>query len=323
MLQADIHEGLSKSANKSSPVPRRSPPPPPTTSTESSRNEGSGGPMGAFWTTQHAKESVVEEPSKVKFDEEPSDPNRFTLHRTSPPKTEARHSRSSQKTMQGKSGPSKDFEMNFFPEAPKAKPNDDFNAFASEFVMNKTGKEEELESEVERLREQLKQVNMEKNELCSKYEKLSAICRSQRQELHELKQTLASTTPSPNKSQPSPGIQHQSPSHQKDGTVWELEKGLFDKSPPSSEQISWQAFPEESTNNSKSVRTRNGHQNKQAASTSWGFEAESFTAVPAASSQSQVNTPITNSNSSRRYSDSKSKEGKAKAASQPAGWAGF
>lgn len=84
--------------------------------------------------------------------------------------------------------------------------------------MNTAGKEKELEGEVERLREELKQVNMEKNELSSKYEKLSAICRSQRQELHELKQqTLASTTPSSNKSsssktQPSPGIQHQSPS---------------------------------------------------------------------------------------------------------------
>lgn len=208
--------GLSKPANKSSPVPRRSPPPPPTTTTaESSRNEGSGGPMGAFWTTQHAKESAVVE--ELKFDEEASGAERFTLHRTSPPKNEGRHSWSSQKMVQGKSGPSKDFEMNFFPEGgPKS--NDGFNAFASEFGMNRVGKEEELEGEVERLREELKQVNMEKNELSSKYEKLSAICRSQRQELHELKQqTLASTTPSSNKSsssktQPSPGIQHQSPS---------------------------------------------------------------------------------------------------------------
>ncbi|CAI9279468.1 unnamed protein product [Lactuca saligna] len=340
MLQADIHEGLSKPANKSSPVPRRSPPPPPTTSTaESSRNEGGGGPMGAFWTTQHAKESAVVEElnNKVKFDEEPSGAERFTLHRTSPPKNEGRHSRSSQKMVQGKSGPSKDFEMNFFPEA---KSNDGFNAFASEFGMNRVGKEEELEGEVERLREQLKQVNMEKNELSSKYEKLSAICRSQRQELHELKQTLASTTPSPNKTssktQPSPGIQHHSPSPQKekDGRVWEVEKGLFDKgSPvPSSEQNSWQAFPEENpTNNSKSVRTRNGHQNKQAAeggttTTSWGFGAESFTAVPAAaSSQSQVNTTpnISTPNSGRSGYGEEFKNKESKSASRPAGWAGF
>ncbi|XP_023738861.1 uncharacterized protein LOC111886844 isoform X1 [Lactuca sativa] len=343
MLQADIHEGLSKPANKSSPVPRRSPPPPPTTTTaESSRNEGSGGPMGAFWTTQHAKESAVVE--ELKFDEEASGAERFTLHRTSPPKNEGRHSRSSQKMVQGKSGPSKDFEMNFFPEGgPKS--NDGFNAFASEFGMNRVGKEEELEGEVERLREELKQVNMEKNELISKYEKLSAICRSQRQELHELKQqTLASTTPSSNKSssktQPSPGIQHQSPSpspqqKEKDGRVWEVEKGLFDKGSPvpslSPEQNSWQAFPEENpTNNSKSVRTRNGHQNKPAAeggTTNWGFGAESFTAVPAAAgSHSQANTTpnistTTNSGRSRYGEDFKNKE--SKSASRPAGWAGF
>lgn len=341
MLQADMHEGLPKSANKSSPMPRRSPPPPPTAA-ELARNapqpvptlrtEGTGGPIGAFWTTQHGKDSaVVEELSKVKFDEEITGAERnrserFSLHRTSPPKDEAPHApRPSQKTVQGK-----DFEMNFFQDGPshatersKAKSNDAFNAFATEFGVNKlspgrsnvnTGKEEQLEAEVERLREQLKQVNLEKSELSSKYEKLSAICRSQRQELHELKQTLASRTPSPNKSasktQSSPGTQHQSPSQQqKDGIIW-------DKSSPSSDQNSWEAFPEAAPNNSKSVRTRNGHQNKQGGNNNWSFGAESFTAVPAAAATSpQVNVP------SERFGESKNKE--SKSASQPAGWAGF
>lgn len=362
MLQADMSEGLPKSANKSSPMPRRSPPPPPTAAelarnapqpVPTSRTEGTGGPIGAFWTTQHAKDSaIVEELSKVKFDEEitgaeRSRSERVSLHRTSPPKDEAPHApRPSQKTVQGKSGPSKDFEMNFFQdgpshaaERPKAKANDGFNAFATEFGVNKlspgrsnvnTGKEEHLEAEVERLREQLKQVNLEKSELSSKYEKLSAICRSQRQELHELKQTLASRTPSPNKSaskaQPSPGTPHLSPSQQqKDGIIWEQQKGLFDKSSPSSDQNSWQAFPEAPTltNNSKSVRTRNGHQNKQGGEVggnpSWSFGAESFTAVPAASPQ--VNVASANSNNSQRFGESKNKE--SKSASQPAGWAGF
>lgn len=339
MLQADMHEGLPKSANKSSPMPRRSPPPPPTAA-ELARNapqpvptlrtEGTGGPIGAFWTTQHGKDSaVVEELSKVKFDEEITGAERnrserFSLHRTSPPKDEAPHApRPSQKTVQGK-----DFEMNFFQDGPshatersKAKSNDAFNAFATEFGVNKlspgrsnvnTGKEEQLEAEVERLREQLKQVNLEKSELSSKYEKLSAICRSQRQELHELKQTLASRTPSPNKSasktQSSPGTQHQSPSQQqKDGIIW-------DKSSPSSDQNSWEAFPEAAPNNSKSVRTRNGQQNKQGGNNNWSFGAESFTAVPAAASP-QVNVP------SERFGESKNKE--SKSASQPAGWAGF
>ncbi|KAI3782738.1 hypothetical protein L2E82_12793 [Cichorium intybus] len=74
--QRPLPVGLSKCANKSSPVPHRNPPPPPpptTTTTESPRNEESGRPIGSFWTTQHAKESVVVgELNKVKFDEEPS-----------------------------------------------------------------------------------------------------------------------------------------------------------------------------------------------------------------------------------------------------------
>nr|XP_043623704.1 AP2-associated protein kinase 1 isoform X2 [Erigeron canadensis] len=348
MLQGDVHEGLPKSANKSSPVPRRSPPPPPTAA-EPARNVpqpgGTGGPMGAFWTSQYAKDStVVDELSKIKFDEEPAGSDRsrlerFSLHRTSPPKDETFHSRPSQKNIQGKSGPSKDFEMNFFQDGPNAKSSDGFNAFATEFGINKVspgrnsvgiGKEEQLEAEVEKLREQLKQVNMEKSELSSKYEKLSAICKSQRQELHDLKRSLASRTPSPNhsvsKSQPSPVVQNQSPLQQKEGTIRELQKGLFDSS-PSADQNSWQAFSEDpaaptlTANNSKSVRTRNGHQNKQPAEVapSWGFGAESFTAVPTVSSQ--VNTPITSLNSSQRFGESKNKE--SKPASQPAGWAGF
>ncbi|GJT48245.1 hypothetical protein Tco_0974402, partial [Tanacetum coccineum] len=56
----------------------------------------------------------------------------------------------------------------------------------------------------------------------------------------------------------------------------ELQKGLFDDSPPSSDQTSWQAFPADSTaptlstNSSKSVSTRIGHQNKQTAEVSTG-----------------------------------------------------
>lgn len=352
MLQTDMHEGHPKSANKCSPMPRRSPPPPPTAA-ESARNSpqpmATSGAMGAFWTTQHGKDSaVVEELSKVKFDEEPTDSDRsqsqrFSVQRTSP-QTEAHRSHPTHKNVQGKTVPSKDFELNFFQDGPNAKSGDAFNAFATEYGAKKvspgrssvsTGKEEQLEAEVERLREQLKQVNMDKSELSSKYEKLSAICRSQRQELHDLKQTLASRTPSPNKSaskkQPSPESQIQSSQQSKEGTVWELQTGLFDNSSPSPDQNSWQAFPEDPAaatltgNNSKSVRTRNGHQNKQpvepasGSNASWGFEAESFTAVPTGSSQ--ANVPITNKNPSQRVREVKNKE--SKSASQPAGWAGF
>ncbi|KAD4982526.1 hypothetical protein E3N88_19197 [Mikania micrantha] len=341
MLQTDMHDGVPKSANRTNPMPRRSPPPPPV-GAESARAApqpvGSGGPIGAFWTTQHGMDSaIVEELSKVKYDEEPSLPERrFSTHRTSPPKNATSHSLLSQKT-KGKLDPLKDNEMNFFQNGPNAKSSDDFNALVNEFGTNKfrsgrsnidSGKEEKLEAEVERLREQLNQANIEKRVLSSKYEKLSAICQSQRQELHELKQTFAAATTPPNKT----ASKTESPYPQKDGTVWELQKELFDNNNSAgSDQPSWQAFPEDptpptvTTTNSKSVRTRNGHPNKKQpavdspAKASWGFEAESFTAVP--TSSFQVNAPINNLNHSQRFDDSKNKE--SKSASQPAGWAGF
>lgn len=72
-------------------------------------------------------------------------------------------------------------------------------------------KEELLEVEVERLKEQLKQANVEKGEVNSKYEKLTAICRSQQQEIQGLKQALASRIQSPkidaSRNQTSPGVQ--------------------------------------------------------------------------------------------------------------------
>ncbi|GKA92309.1 AP2-associated protein kinase 1-like protein isoform X1 [Tanacetum coccineum] len=245
---------------------------------------------------KHAKDlSVGEELSKVKFDEEPTGSERSRSERRfngllidsprmDPPANSAMHLMLLHELS---------LIQSLAPRRSNVNPR----------------KEDQLEAEVERLREQLTQVNMEKSELSSKYEKLSAICRSQRQELHELKQTLASRTPSPNKSaskSPSPALQNQSPSQQ----------GLFDSSPTSSD--SWQAFPEDSktptltTNSSKSVRTRNGHQNKQAAeaasgaNTNWGFGADNFTADPTVSSQ--VKAPVTNLNNSQRFGDSKTKE---------------
>lgn len=372
MHQADMHEGVPKPLNKTVPAPRRSPPPPPTTAESASRTSGGGGQLGAFWTTQHGKDSFgVEDTARPKFDEEPTNQSsskqernrseRVTLHKEEP--------RLSQKTVHGKSvnrsddGPSKDFEINFFhdgsnhvTERPIALRSDNapafqsdaFNAFATEFGTNKlspgrssirSGKEELLEAEVERLKEQLKQTNVEKTEITSKYEKLSAICRSQRQEIQELKQALASRTPSPNrdasktsKTQPSSGVQQSSPNplqKKVEGTVWELQQGLFDKSSPSAHSNSWQAFPEDPmaamttmNNTRKSVRTRNGHQNKQAAdqvTPSWGFGTDSFTAVP--TSSPQLGTVPSELNYSQRFGEPKNIE--SKSASQPAGWAGF
>lgn len=239
--------GVSKPANKAHPVPRRTPPPPPSsveptrnTSQPSSRTEVGVGQLGAFWSTQHAKVSVVaEDRTRPKFDEEPtshstSKQDRFHIENhplprnTSPAKEANIETHAIRRNTHGKShksgdGPSKDFEIAFSQkdtdhstERPKPSKTEStatfqdaaFNTFVAEFDTNKlspggsnskSGKDEVLEAEVEMLKEQLKQANLEKAEITSKFEKLSTICRSQRQEIQELKQAVAARTPSPNK----------------------------------------------------------------------------------------------------------------------------
>lgn len=83
-----------------------------------------------------------------------------------------------------------------------------FNSFVAKFDTSKLGsgnqntktcKDAALAAEIEQLKAQVKQTQQEKAEITFKFEKLSAICRSQRQEIQELKQALADRTPSPNK----------------------------------------------------------------------------------------------------------------------------
>lgn len=241
--------GVSKPPNRSPPMPQRSPPPPPS-SAEATRNVsqpsvtcgvgGTGGSLGAFWSTQHAKTSVVvEENSLPKFDEEPTnysstvqDRNRPDNHplpkNTSPVKDEFIRTNVMRRNVHDKphkpeDGPSRDVKLNFFhkdtdsgveklkasrPDTTAPFRDEAFNSFVAEFDTtklnagtgnNKSGKEEALEVEIERLKAQLKQANLEKAEMTSKFERLSAICRSQRQEIQELKQALATRSLSPNK----------------------------------------------------------------------------------------------------------------------------
>lgn len=222
-------------------MPHRSPPPPPLSGV------GGGGQLGAFWSSQHAKDSLfVEDNSRPKFDEEPSYStsrqdrgwleNHNLPQNTCPAKEENVQTHVTRRNVHGKShvpedGASKDFEitfshkdMDYGPERPKASKteatslfqDEAFNTFVAEFDCHKlnsrvnnskAGREEALEAEIEMLKEQLKKSNLEKAEITSKFEKLSAICRSQRQEMQELKQALAARTPSPNKYQASPRIQ--------------------------------------------------------------------------------------------------------------------
>lgn len=112
--------------------------------------------------------------------------------------------------------------------------------------------------------------------------------------------------------------------------MWELQQDKVKWNTPSAEPNSWQAFPEEpksqQSGTPQSVRTRNGHSNKQATSQSatsfdnWGFGAESFTAVPAASSQ-RLKNGAQGSSSSQGIGQSKVADNQS--STQPAGWAGF
>ncbi|CAH9122827.1 unnamed protein product [Cuscuta epithymum] len=312
----DLHDGTPRTASKSNPVPQRTPPPPPAATTEAARNAspsynptmgGASGPIGAFWNTEHAKKVAPAEKTRLKYDEDSTDIDFF----------------------HGNSDESDDR-------------NESFDAFVAEFSSNehssgnnsKKSGNELLEAEVEKLKEQLMHANMEKAEITSKYGKLSAICRSQRQEIQELKQALAAKTPSPNKdsykNQMPPSNQSCSTSHHTresvEGTVWELQQGLFNQSPPGPDDLKpWQAFaddgrPKPLTNTSsstpRSMRTKDNKPSKQPSSdTSWGFGSDSFTALPSATSQISA--------SFNELNNSKLKRPGNKSPSQPAGWAGF
>ncbi|KAG4950573.1 hypothetical protein JHK86_043812 [Glycine max] len=345
------HEGVSMPSNRSPPMPRRNPPPPPSsgepkTSPQpppASRGGGSGGALGAFWSTQHAKESLVaEDKSKPIFDEEPSSHHISPKHdrilpeneqlpkNVGPNKVVNTQTHTVKSSTHGKlhkpdTVPSKDFEINLFKDKDRVREsttnfqNQAFNTFVAEFdttnlnsgLSNKPEREQALEAEVEKLKEQLKEANLEKAEITSKYEKLSAICRSQRQELQDLKQALTARTPSPIRDglKTSPAV-----------TSSASASALQNKS--------WHAFPEEpqqqksfsAENTSKSVRVKNGQQNKQPVALatdfdSWGFGSDSFSAVPAGSPHMQ--RPSSAGTKSQAFGEAN------KSTSQPAGWAGF
>ncbi|KAH6778376.1 Protein kinase superfamily protein [Perilla frutescens var. frutescens] len=332
------------------------------------------GPLGSFWTTLHAKDSEgTEEKTRPKYDEDSTDrrlsgkekvrSDGYPATRVTSQKEQSFHSHV-QKNVQGKSDSRPNDcstkNSNLFPHdlnnsSERLKPtkaevtpsfqNDAYSAFVAEFNVNKQSpnnshhnpqKEEKLEAEVEKLKEQLANVCAEKAEVTSKFEKLSAICKSQRQEIQDLKHGVAAKTSShsgdSSKSLASPRSQLSTtiPQNKKiEGTVWELEQGFFDRSSPSPDSKQWQAFAEDpkpqataTYNSSKSVRTRNGQQNNNEQGgevNSWGFGTDSFKVV--SGNSSKINVPIGELNNAQRFVESKSTE--SKSGSQPAGWAGF
>ncbi|THU71364.1 hypothetical protein C4D60_Mb04t00620 [Musa balbisiana] len=304
------------------------------------------GALGVFWSTEHAKDSAVVDNKDPHFDEpikqSASTQNRnASVCKVSPPRERHVHLRNQVRIEQGdpvkrpdeRTG--EDFEIKFFQEMkqssnPEKKPafeNETFNTFVADFGTGKLNSKNitgdnvphkrELEAEVDQLKGQLKQANLEKTEITSRYEKLSAVCRSQRQEIQELKHALAAVSPSPpakdsTKNHEHPGsLQSITPPRMKiEGTVWELQQGMMHPSPsPRPETKTWNAFG-----------ATNGHQNVMSAvnpSTDlWGFNLGSFTA----SSGSQISGSSAQGNASVRTNSGATKKADA---NQPAGWAGF
>lgn len=203
---------------------------------------GSRGQLGAFWSTQLAKDAAyAEESTGSKFDKESSSNNESKLDnsyqdnqhfpsRADPSKDAnaqshpVRRSAHAQLHRLAEGKHMKDFEIDYFQKesagsikrqsasttkSSTAFQDEAFNTFVAEFdsktFSSRIGdiaashKKEDLEAEVEQLKEQLKQATLERAEMSYKYEKLSAICQSQRQEIQELKQALVACTPSPNR----------------------------------------------------------------------------------------------------------------------------
>jgi AP2-associated kinase len=219
-----LHYVVCVGAYKRTPVmPRRNPPPPPREeSTGSSHGASKAGdtPLGAFWATQHAQSSRAADIKNPLFDEEPIKASPSSKHgqnkvdiNTGTPGDRRGHSgQAVQKSTPNNSisNNAKGSQSSLKTKAPHSHPmtnsvKDPFNSFVADFDSNNlhavtsADKASDLELELSRLKEQLKKTTLEKEEMIAKYEKLSAICRSQRQEIQELKRTLAETTPPLNK----------------------------------------------------------------------------------------------------------------------------
>ncbi|AQK53256.1 Protein kinase superfamily protein [Zea mays] len=338
-------------------MPRRNPPPPPREQSNSSLSHGSSkagdAPLGAFWATQHAQGAQAADNRNPLFDEEPSKVSLSSKQNQSRVDTSIsipgdRHGHSGQTSRISKT-PNNSLSNDGFRgvsdteihnsvktkvQQPQPKPKcdkDPFNIFVADFDTHNlniaVGKASELELEVSSLKEQLKKTTLEKAEMTAKYEKLSAICRSQRQEIQELKRTLAEATPPSNKVSSRTQDSGSQRKEKIQGTLWELEQGMLasNTSSASSDVKTWQAFPDTQTQARPKVdHGTNGSQNITKNTTSgaspdaWGFGTDSFrTSSAPVKAATQINRAAQGSSSQRFNS------GVAKKVEQPSGWAGF
>ncbi|CAN6217141.1 unnamed protein product [Urochloa humidicola] len=336
----------------------------------------SSGPIGAFWSTQHAQELAFSDDKGPASDQEPI--SQVTSKQSQAKNRNTPVHNSSRKSLSASvdSSPG-DFEIRFsangsescLEKTTRAKTENKtsiqataFNSFVADFdniKMNSQNnansvnmlsklKESQLEAEVTLLKEQLKIANLEKEEISLKFDKLSAICSSQRREIQELKQALttASVTPPAKQFRENSKVELSPPSASLDtpprekieGTPPELRQGLFTSSPgtPSPDPKPWSAFPEEpkpqvavKSAHPRSVRTLRASNSNKASSLGqsnvhpspdpFAFGQDSFKAAPSGT----VLSKLSNMGNATQPLNNQNAEEKKDGSYQPAGWTGF
>ncbi|WVZ64728.1 hypothetical protein U9M48_014205 [Paspalum notatum var. saurae] len=335
------------------------------------------GSMGAFWSTPHAQKLAFTDDKGAAFDQELI--NQSTSRQAQAKNQNTPSQSSSRKSLSASvdSSPG-DFEIRFsangsesglektkiaITENKTIVQTTALNSFEADFdkikrnSQNNTDnanmtsklKERQLEAEVVLLKEQLKIANLEKQEISLKFDKLSAICSSQRREIQELKQALAvaSVTPPAKQSRENSKVELSPPSKSIDtpprekieGTPPELRQGLFTSSPgtPTSPDLKpWSAFPEETKTQAavksahpRSVRTLRATNSNKASSLGqsnigsstdpFPFGQDSFKAVPSGT----VLPQLSNTGNTSQVLNNLNSEEKKDGSYQPAGWTGF
>ncbi|XP_042376519.1 AP2-associated protein kinase 1-like [Zingiber officinale] len=296
-----IHHSVSNSQKQGVPkkhsIPKRSPPnPPPSQESDihpfksAQQDLKKGGAIGSFWTTEHAKVAAGSDQNVPSSDQ----PAKQAVPKLNQNNVTSKGGRQHVHLHQSCKSEQDNYEKSM---------------------------RRDLEAEVDRLKAQLKQANLEKAEITSKHEKLSAICHSQQQDIEKLKHALAAVDTSP----PSKDIHRRAAvlSEKIEGTVWELQEGMMINPCPlnKSEPKPWNAFEEEPKVQTAPIPilssgSTNGNQNVAERSR----DLLSFNLESLVQSGSQVSWTSGQGTSSQRFDTRTTKK---TGFDQPAGWAGF
>ncbi|KAG6514379.1 hypothetical protein ZIOFF_024732 [Zingiber officinale] len=292
-----IHKNKLVGVPKKHSIPKRSPPnPPPSQESDihpfksAQQDLKKGGAIGSFWTTEHAKVAAGSDQNVPSSDQ----PAKQAVPKLNQNNVTSKGGRQHVHLHQSCKSEQDNYEKSM---------------------------RRDLEAEVDRLKAQLKQANLEKAEITSKHEKLSAICHSQQQDIEKLKHALAAVDTSP----PSKDIHRRAAvlSEKIEGTVWELQEGMMINPCPlnKSEPKPWNAFEEEPKVQTAPIPilssgSTNGNQNVAERSR----DLLSFNLESLVQSGSQVSWTSGQGTSSQRFDTRTTKK---TGFDQPAGWAGF